>query len=116
MTYINYEMIGALEQGELITEQVLLNAGFEYLEHESETLGSVFKQEYGIKDYKMFRKWTDDKFPIKLDIDNGWNNSARKWSLHIDNNDCETIGYADIDYKWQFNKLMEVFDSKFKLK
>ena len=51
----------------------------------------------------------------KLDIDNGWNNRGTKWSVHIDNDACETIGYADIDTIEQFNKLMEIFDSKFRL-
>ena len=75
----------------------------------------AYLKDYGIKDYKIFRKWTDDKHPIKLDINNGWNNRGTKWSLHIDNDACETIGYADIDYVWQFNSLMEIFDSEFKL-
>ena len=99
----------------LITEEFLINAGFEYIKNESEMLKPVYLNDYGIKDYKVFRKWTDDEYPIKLDIDNGWNNRGTKWSLHIDNEACETIGYADIDYVWQFNSLMEIFNSKFKL-
>ena len=99
----------------LITEDILIDNGFEYLEKESEMLKPVYLKEYGIKDYKIFRKWTDDEHPIKIDIDNGWNNRGTKWSVHIDNDACETIGYTDIDYKWQFNKLMEIFESKLKL-
>ena len=115
MTYVNYEMLSLMEESEIITEQDLLKIGFEYLEKESEMLKPVYLKEYGIKDYKTFRKWTDDKHPIKIDIDNGWNNRGTKWSVHIDNDACETIGYADIDYRWQFNKLMEVFDSNLRL-
>lgn len=99
----------------LITEEFLINAGFEYMEQESKLCEEYQKTTYGITDYKSYRKWTNDKHPIKLDIDNGWNNRGTKWSLHIDNDDCETIGCADIDYTWQFNKLMEVFDSSLRL-
>jgi len=99
----------------LITEEFLINAGFEYMEQESKLCEEYQKTTYGIIDYKSYRKWTDDEHPIKLDIDNGWNNRGTKWSLHIDNDICETIGCADIDYTWQFNKLMEVFDSELRL-
>ena len=100
---------------DIITEQILIDNGFEFLEHETELLSKYQKEEYGIDDYVMYRLWTEDEHPIKLDVDNGWTNSGRKWSVHIDNNDCETIGYADIDTIEQFNKLMEIFDSKFRL-
>lgn len=99
----------------LITEDILVNNGFEFLKHETELLSKYQKDNYGIDHYVMYRLWTNDEHPIKLDIDNGWTNSGRKWSLHIDNNDCETIGYADIDTLEQFNKLMEIFESKFRL-
>ena len=99
----------------LITEEFLINAGFEYMEQESKLCEEYQKTTYGITDYKSYRKWTNDKHPIKLDIDNGWTNSDRKWSVHVDNDACETIGYADIDTLEQFNKLMEIFDSKFRL-
>ena len=84
----------------LITEEFLINAGFEYMEQESKLCEEYQKTNYGITDYKSYRKWTDDKHPIKLDIDN---------------DACETIGCADIDYTWQFNKLMEVFNSSLRL-
>ena len=57
----------------------------------------------------------DDKDYIKLDIVNDFTNNEAQWHLHIDNNRCETIGSADIDNVWQFNTLMEVFGSKFRL-
>ena len=100
-----------------ITEELLIKAGFEYLEHES-NIGKEFEKEtYGIEDYKIFRKWTEDEHPIKLDIDNGWNNrfGTDGWYLHIDNDACETIGSADISNVWEFNTLMQVFGSKFRL-
>jgi len=104
--YINSEL-SECDKHRYITEDILKSAGFEYLETES-NLGS--------KDYKVFRKWTDDKpYPIKLDIDNGQNNRGTNWHLHIDNNSCETIGCADIDTVWEFNTLMQVFKSKLRL-
>ena len=96
-----------------ITEEILLNAGFEYLENES--INSWQKQLYEQTNYKVFCKWTDDECPIKLDIDNGLNNRGTEWYLHIDNDVCETIGSADINTVWEFNTLMEVFGSKFRL-
>ena len=99
----------------LITKEILENAGFEYMEQESKLCAEYEKNTYGITDFNSYRLWTEDEHPIKLDIDNGWNNRGTKWSLHIDNDACETIGYADIDTLEQFNKLMEIFDSKFRL-
>lgn len=99
----------------LITEEILKNNGFEYLEHESNLMKGLEESLYDVKNYKIFRKWTEDEHPIKLDINNGWNNRGTKWSIHIDNEDCETIGCADIDTLDQFNKLMEIFNSEFRL-
>jgi len=111
MLYGGYKM----NEEKIITEELLLKFGFELNETETKLCKGYYLEKCGIKDYKTFRKWTNDKYPIKLDIDNGWTNSGRRWSLHIDNSDCETIGYADVDYVWQFNKLMEVFNSNFRL-
>lgn len=98
-----------------ITDTILLNAGFEYLELETNLLSEYEKTNHGIDNYKIFRKWTDDKSPLKIDIDNGLNNRGTQWHLHIDNDCCESIGSADIDTIEQFNMLMKVFDSNFKL-
>lgn len=105
------------EKTKLITPEILIEAGFEYLENESKTCAEYEETTYGIKNYKMFRKWTEDETPIKLDIDNGWNNRFGKdgWHIHIDNQDCTTIGTADISTVLEFNMLMKVFGSKFML-
>ena len=99
----------------IITEDILINAGFEYLERESNLTQDYQNQLYGKDNYKVFRKWTDDDSQLKLDIDNGINNRGTEWYLHIDNDHCETIGSADINTVYEFNLLMEVFGSKFKL-
>lgn len=98
-----------------INFKILEDGGFKLQEAETNLIKKYQEETYGIKDYKSYRLWTNDKNSIKLDIDNGWNNRGTKWSLHIDNNACETIGYADIDNVWEFNTLMEVFGSKFRL-
>ena len=98
-----------------INFKILEDGGFELQETETNLTKKYQEETYGIKDYKSYRLWTNDKNPIKLDIDNGWNNRGTKWSLHIDNDACETIGYADINNVWEFNTLMEVFGSKFRV-
>ena len=117
LEYINSEN-AEMDKHRNITEDILIDAGFEYLENESNICKEYEKTTYGIENYKVFRKWTDAKDPknvLKLDIDNGWNNRGTGWHLHIDNNACETIGSGDIDTVWQFNTLMQVFGSKFRL-
>lgn len=98
-----------------ITEEILIDAGFEYLEKESSLTQDYQNELYGKNNYKVFRKWTNDSSPLKLDIDNRVNNRGTEWYLHIDNDHCESIGSADIDNIWEFNTLMEVFGSKFRL-
>ena len=120
MTFLEYmnSEISEMDKNRYITDNILKEAGFEFLENESNLGREAHKQNFELcsEDYSVYRKWTDDKpFPIKLDIDNGPNNRGTKWHLHIDNSDCETIGCADISTVWEFNTLMQVFKSKFRL-
>lgn len=101
-----------------LSKDILLSAGFEDITNEWES--KYHKETYGLDDYVSLRRWTNDydKNPgkvLKLDIDNGLTNSGRSWHLHIDNCDCESIGSADIDTIEQFNLLMAIFDSNFKI-
>ena len=100
-----------------ITSEMLVENGFELLNDQTKLLGEVQKNNYGITNFKIFRKWISTKksSQIQLTIDNGWTNRGTKWHLHIDNDVCETIGAADIDTVWEFNTLMEIFGSKFRL-
>ena len=87
-----------------ITKEMLLESGF------SDVIEQTFDN------YNVFRKWTtNDYSPIKIEIDNKENNRGTEWHVHIDNCDCDTIGTADIDSVWEFNTLMQVFGSKFRL-
>ena len=115
--YINSET-AEMDKHRNITEDILIDAGFEYLENESNIYKEYERHIYGIEDYKVFRKCIDDKNSanvIKLNIDNGYNNRGTGWHLHIDTDAYETIGSADIDTVWEFNTLMQVFKSKFRL-
>ena len=103
---------------EIISKKILESAGFKDITMPE--LKKYHEEHEGLEDFKCYRIWTNniDKNPgkaLKLDIDNGLTNSGRIWHLHIDNCDCCTIGSADINTIEQFNKLMEVFDSNFRL-
>lgn len=103
---------------QIISKDILLTAGFKDITYDYEK--QFHKEHDGLDDYITLRRWTDDvdKNPgkvLKLDIDNGLTNSGRTWHLHIDNCDCCSIGSADLNSIEQFNKLMEVFDSNFRL-
>ena len=87
-----------------ITKEMLHEAGFSDISEQT------------LDNYNAFLKWTtNDYSPIKIVIDNNENNRGTEWHVHIDNCDCDTIGTADIDSVWEFNTLMQVFESKFRL-
>lgn len=117
LEYFNSEK-ASIDKKTLITKDILENAGFEDITNDWET--KYYKDTYGLDDYKTYRIWTNkyDKNPgktLKLDINNGLTNSGRLWYIHVDNCDCCSIGSAEIDNVWQFNTLMQVFESKFRL-
>ena len=98
-----------------ITKEILLNNGFKEV-YKEELWKNTYKDFYGVDDFFMAELWTEDESPIKIDMRNKITNNGTEWNMHLDNEDCETIGSADIDYIWQFNKMMEIFNSKFRLK
>ena len=65
-----------------------------------------------------YRMWTPDG-KLSMDIDNGptndyeWN--LHIWTLHIDNDACESLGNVSISTVEQFNLMMKVFENKFKI-
>lgn len=77
-----------------ITKEILKNIGFE--EYEDLPLEG-----------KFFRYWDKD-YKYKLDIDEGYTNSGRKWSVHIDNGDCATIGSGEFDYVHELQNLVRI--------
>lgn len=56
---------------------------------------------------KFYRYWDKD-YKYKLDVREGYTNSGRKWSVHIDNGDCATIGSGDFDYVHEMQNLVRV--------
>ena len=60
-----------------VTEDILKRIGFE--------------AHKGICPNTFYRYW-DKEYRYKLDVDPDFCNSDRKFSIHIDNGDCETIG------------------------
>ena len=117
LEYFNSEKI-SIDKKTLISKEILEENGFEDITQDWDA--QYHKEHEGIEDYKTYRIWTNnfDKNPgkvLKLDIDNGLTNSGRLWHIHIDNCDCCSIGSADINNVWQFNMLMEIFGSKFRI-
>lgn len=98
-----------------ITKELLLNNGFKEIFKE-ESYQKAYKEFWGIDDFFICQIWTEDESPIKIDMTYKITNNGTDWNMHLDNEDCETIGSADIDYVDQFNMMMQIFDSKFKLK
>ena len=115
LEYMNSEF-SEIDKNRLITNEILENAGFENSAQDFEK--EYYQNEFSIDDYVSYRIYTyniDNKYPIKIDIDNCFTNSNRRWHVHIDNQDCCTIGSAEVDTVWQFNLLMKLFDSKLRL-
>ena len=53
-------------------------------------------------------KYWDKECHYKLDVDEGYTNSGRKWSIHIDNDVCSTIGSGEFDYVHELQNLVRV--------
>ena len=98
---IKFEKFYKMDRKPKITEEILLNAGFKYIESESNISG-----------YKCYEKIAGD---LILNIGNGIvNRLGAEWNLIIDT-EYGRIGTADISTVWEFNTLMEVFGSDFRL-
>ena len=98
-----------------ISEDILKEAGFEENTNEIE---KTFWESQGIKDYSSWRRDTHDVDGdqyIIIDFRKGVTNNCASWGMHLDNNICESIGSADISNVWQFNTIMNVFGSKFRI-
>ena len=73
-----------------------------------ETLLAIgFMRVQDITDYHYYRYW-DKEYKYKLDVDEGYTNSGKKWSIHIDNDDCATIGSGEFDCVHELQNLVRV--------
>lgn len=66
-----------------------------------------FKAHKGICPKTFYRYW-DKEHRYKLDVDEGYTNSGRKWSIHIDNDVCNTIGSGEFTYVHELQNLVRV--------
>lgn len=64
-----------------------------------------FKEDTAI--VKFYRYWDKDN-KYKLDVDEGYTNSGRKWSVHIDNDVCNTIGSGEFTYVHELQNLTRI--------
>jgi hypothetical protein len=60
---------------------------------------------------KFYRYW-DKEYKYKLDVDEGYTNSGKKWSVHIDNDVCNTIGSGEFDYVHELQNLVRVITGR----
>ena len=66
-----------------------------------------FEEHKGICPKTFYRYW-DKEYRYKLDVDPDFCNSERKWSIHIDNGDCETIGSGEFTYVHELQNLVRI--------
>ena len=66
-----------------------------------------FEAHKGICPKTFYRYW-DKEYRYKLDVDPDFCNSDRKFSIHIDNGDCETIGCGEFDYVHELQNLVRI--------
>jgi hypothetical protein len=64
-----------------------------------------FEEHKGICPKTFYRYW-DKEYRYKLDVDPDFCNSDRKFSIHIDNGDCETIGCGELTYVHELQNLV----------
>ena len=64
-----------------------------------------FKEDIAI--VKFYRYWDKD-YKYKLDVYEGYTNSGKKWSVHIDNDVCNTIGSGEFDYVHELQNLVRI--------
>ena len=66
-----------------------------------------FEAHKGICPMTFYRYW-DKEYRYKLDVDPDFCNSDRKFSIHIDNGYCETIGCGEFTYIHELQNLVRI--------
>jgi hypothetical protein len=64
-----------------------------------------FKEEKGLT--SLYQYW-DESDKYKLNIDDYYTNSDRRWYVQIDNNMCRAIGCGEFDYVHELQNLVRV--------
>ena len=71
-----------------------------------------FKEyEDSLSEGKSYLYWDKD-CKYKLDVDEWYTNSGRKWSIHIDNDVCSTIGSGEFTYVHELQNLVRVITGR----
>lgn len=105
--------IGVVEVYNIINDAIIADTrdicyakGLDGIEVTKELLEKIgFKEDTAL--VKFYRYWDKD-YKYKLDVDEGYTNSGKKWSVHIDNGDCATIGSGEFDYVHELQNLVRV--------
>lgn len=87
-------------ENQKINEEILINSGFKKIQDVILNLLSNNKN--------IIYSLNTGKFSII--INNLSNYPGRDWYVHVDNEDCQSLGSADISTVKQFNMLMELLD------
>ena len=66
-----------------------------------------FEEHKGICPKTFYRYW-DKEYRYKRDVDPDFCNSDRKFSIHIDNGECETIGSGEFTYIHELQNLVRI--------
>jgi hypothetical protein len=64
-----------------------------------------FEEKKGICPQTFYRYY-DKEYRYKLDVDPEYCNSDEKWSIHVDNGDCCTIGSGEFTYLHELQNLV----------
>lgn len=105
--------IGVVEVYNIINDAIIADTrdicyakGLDSIEVTKELLEKIgFKEDTAL--VKFYRYW-DKEYKYKLDVDEGYTNSGRKWSVHIDNDVCNTIGSGEFDYIHELQNLVRI--------
>ena len=57
---------------------------------------------------RNFYRYWDKEYRYKLDVDEWYTNSGRKWSIHIDNDVCNTLGSGEFTYVHELQNLVRI--------
>ena len=80
-----------------VTEDILKKIGFE--------------EKKSIYPETLYRYW-DKEYRYKLDVCPDFCNSDRKFSIHIDNEYCETMGSGEFNYVHELQNLVRVITGR----
>ena len=82
-------------EGIEVTKELLKKIGFE--EYKDNVL----------KEFSYYRYW-DKEHKYKLDVCDIYTNSDRRWHVHIDNEDCCSLGSGEFDYVHELQNLVRI--------